>query len=155
MKLKQVQNFLICINNYANNAVLTNEGEREYLDSEKYFQYVNFVEITKENFKELIHNSEENFIKIDFSELYKKPSRNDFYKKCNKTSFPMTDYTDFNQIFISKQNNYIFKENIRNAFLELILELDNNEIPKVYRQNNHFCYLFQFRKNVYKLEFAN
>lgn len=150
MKLKEIQTFLQAINNYANDIILAEDGERVRLDSEKYFQDVKFEQIDKETFTKL--STSYYFQRISFLELYKNPPKTTYYVKKDKTYFPITDYDDFNQIFISRQNGYVFKENIRNAFLKLILELFNNHEPEVFRSGFSFCFLFSYGGLYYKLE---
>lgn len=150
MKLNEIQIFLCSLNSYANNMFFTDDGDVASYDSEKFIQNLTFVEIDKPYFNKMKKIGMK-FHQISFLDLYKNPKKLSYYVKKDKIVFPITSYSDFNQIFISAQNGYIFKENIRNALLKLIFELHNVE-PEVYFCDTDFCFLFSVKNHIYKLE---
>ncbi len=149
MKVKEIQTFLTSLNSYANNMIFDDEGDIASYDKEKFEQNVAFVEVNDKIFEDM--NKRVKLHRISFLDLYKNPKKANFYVKMDKRIFPITSYSDFNQIFISKQNGYIFKENIRNAFLKLIYELGNTE-PDVFYSETSFLFVFNINNHIYKLE---
>lgn len=97
------------------------------------------------------HNS---FFKYDYEYLYKEPINKyiyrDYIKKIpfNGWEWPYTDFDDFNQLFVSEQEDYVYNKNVKKAFLNQLeyINIKNNCIPELYiiKKSTHPYIMFSF-----------
>ena len=119
------------------------------------FEEIPFLNSVQESLDSYLWGHGNNlFLKYDYRHLYIAPDKKyiyrDYIKKipANGWEWPYTCFDDFNQLFVSEQEDYIYNKNVKMAFQSLIecINIENYCIPELYiiKENTYPYIMFSF-----------